>query len=62
MEVLAVSGYVSEEESVIANKYLGPQEREALGLKDTDVLLESATVNVVTNAIRNGSLQRLTKC
>uniref|UniRef100_A0A0W0FE50 Lon protease homolog, mitochondrial n=1 Tax=Moniliophthora roreri TaxID=221103 RepID=A0A0W0FE50_MONRR len=47
MEVLEVSGYVSEEKSVIAEKYLGPQAREASGLKDADVLLDSDTVDVL---------------
>ncbi|KAH6889507.1 ATP-dependent protease La [Coprinopsis sp. MPI-PUGE-AT-0042] len=37
MEVLEVSGYVSEEKSQIAQKYLGPQAKEACGLKDADV-------------------------
>lgn len=47
MEVLEVSGYVSEEKSVIADKYLGPQAKEASGLKDADVLLDPSTVDVL---------------
>jgi ATP-dependent Lon protease len=47
MEVLEVSGYVSEEKSVIADKYLGPQAREVSGLKDADVVLESTAVDVL---------------
>ncbi|KAG0700168.1 Lon protease C-terminal proteolytic domain-containing protein [Suillus ampliporus] len=47
MEVLEVSGYVSEEKCVIAEKYLGPQAREASGLKDADVLIEPSTVDVL---------------
>jgi ATP-dependent Lon protease len=47
MEVLEVSGYVSEEKCVIADKYLGPQAKEASGLKDTDILLEPTTVDVL---------------
>lgn len=47
MEVLEVSGYVSEEKSVIAEKYLGPQARDASGLKDADVVLESSAVDVL---------------
>lgn len=47
MEVLEVSGYVSEEKCVIADKYLAPQAKEASGLKDTDVLLEPTTVDVL---------------
>ncbi|KII85281.1 hypothetical protein PLICRDRAFT_116643 [Plicaturopsis crispa FD-325 SS-3] len=47
MEVLEVSGYVSEEKSVIADKYLGPQAKEASGLKDADVLLQPDAVDVL---------------
>ena len=46
-EVLEVNGNVSEEKSVIAEKYLGPQAREASGLKDADVVLEGAAVDVL---------------
>ncbi|KZS92555.1 ATP-dependent protease La [Sistotremastrum niveocremeum HHB9708] len=47
MEVLEVSGYVSEEKSVIAEKYLGPQAKEAAGLKNADVLLDPASVDLL---------------
>ena len=47
MEVLEVSGYVSEEKAVIADKYLGPQAKEASGLKDADVQLEPAAIDVL---------------
>ncbi|ETW83354.1 mitochondrial ATP-dependent protease [Heterobasidion irregulare TC 32-1] len=47
MEVLEVSGYVSEEKSVIADKYLGPQAKEASGLKDADVTLDPASVDML---------------
>ena len=47
MEVLEVSGYVSEEKAVIAQRYLGPQAREASGLKGADVGLEEAAVDVL---------------
>ncbi|OCH84042.1 ATP-dependent protease La [Obba rivulosa] len=47
MEVLEVSGYVSEEKSVIADKYLGPQAKEASGLKDADVQLDPAAIDVL---------------
>jgi Lon-like ATP-dependent protease len=46
MEVLEVSGYVSEEKA-IASKYLGPQAKEASGLKDADVQLELEAVDVL---------------
>lgn len=47
MEVLEVSGYVSEEKAVIADKYLGPQAKEASGLKDADVILDPSAVDVL---------------
>lgn len=47
MEVLEVSGYVSEEKTQIASRYLGPQAKEASGLKDADVLLEEEAVDVL---------------
>ncbi|KAA1477173.1 ATP-dependent protease La [Dentipellis sp. KUC8613] len=47
MEVLEVSGYVSEEKAVIAEKYLGPQAKEASGLKNADVTLDPASVDVL---------------
>lgn len=47
MEVLEVSGYVSEEKAVIADKYLGPQAKDASGLKNADVLLESDAVDTL---------------
>ena len=47
MEVLDVSGYVSEEKSVIASKNLGPQAKDASGLKDADVQLESEAVDIL---------------
>jgi len=47
MEVIEVSGYVSEEKVMIAEKYLGPQAREASGLKNADVILDPAAVDVL---------------
>ncbi|KAJ7111840.1 ATP-dependent protease La [Mycena epipterygia] len=47
MEVLEVSGYVSEEKAQIASQYLGPQAKEASGLKDADVLLDPRAVDVL---------------
>ncbi|TDL20762.1 ATP-dependent protease La [Rickenella mellea] len=44
MEVLEVSGYVTEEKAVIAEKYLGPQAKDASGLKNADVQLDPTTV------------------
>lgn len=47
MEVLEVSGYVSEEKAVIASRYLGPQAKDASGLKDADVQLEPDVVDIL---------------
>jgi hypothetical protein len=47
MEVLEVSGYVSEEKAQIASRYLGPQAKDASGLKDADVLLDALAVDVL---------------
>ena len=47
MEVLEVSGYVSEEKTQIAERYLAPQAREASGLKDADVQLDPTAVDML---------------
>ena len=47
MEVLEVSGYVSEEKAVIASHYLGPQAKDASGLAEADVQLEPAAVDIL---------------
>jgi Lon-like ATP-dependent protease len=47
MEVIEVSGYISEEKSMIAERYLSPQAKEASGLKDADVVLDPAMVDVL---------------
>ncbi|KAG2018527.1 ATP-dependent protease La [Coprinopsis cinerea AmutBmut pab1-1] len=47
MEVLEVSGYVSEEKSVIAQRYLGPQAKEQCGLKDVDVEVTPEAIDVL---------------
>ncbi|KAG6856296.1 ATP-dependent Lon protease pim1 [Tephrocybe sp. NHM501043] len=47
MEVLEVSGYVSEEKAVIAERYLAPQAREASGLGTADVVLEREAVDIL---------------
>ncbi|KAJ3825812.1 ATP-dependent protease La [Lentinula raphanica] len=45
MEVLEVSGYVSEEKRVIAEKYLAPQAKASAGLQDADVVLERSAID-----------------
>jgi ATP-dependent Lon protease len=47
MEVLEVRGYVSEEKSVIAEKYLSPQAKEASGLQDVDVSIDPGAVDLL---------------
>ena len=47
MEVLEVSGYVSEEKTQIAERYLAPQAREASGLKDADIQLDPSAVDML---------------
>jgi Lon-like ATP-dependent protease len=47
MEVLEVSGYVSEEKTVIADKYLAPQAKAASGLKDADVTISSEAIDLL---------------
>ncbi|KZT23067.1 ATP-dependent protease La [Neolentinus lepideus HHB14362 ss-1] len=47
MEVLELSGYVTEEKLVIADKYLGPQAKEAAGLKDADVTVDPAAIDTL---------------
>ena len=47
MEVLEVSGYVSEEKSAIADRYLGPQAKESSGLGSADIVLEKEAVEML---------------
>ncbi|TFY60308.1 hypothetical protein EVJ58_g5229 [Rhodofomes roseus] len=47
MEVLEVSGYVSEEKCKIAEQYLQPQAKESAGLKDADVQLDPTAIDVL---------------
>ncbi|EIN09920.1 ATP-dependent protease La [Punctularia strigosozonata HHB-11173 SS5] len=47
MEVLEVSGYVTEEKEQIAARYLAPQAKEASGLKDADIQIESSAVDML---------------
>jgi Lon-like ATP-dependent protease len=45
MEVLEVSGYVSEEKTQIAERYLAPQAKEASGLKEANVILDASAID-----------------
>lgn len=62
MEVMEVSGYVTEEKAVIADKYLGPQAKEASGLKEADVVLEPSAVDVlIKHYCRESGVRNLKK-
>ena len=47
MEVMEVSGYVSEEKQVIADKYLAPQAKQSSGLQNADVMLDKEAIDVL---------------
>lgn len=47
MEVMEVSGYVTEEKLQIADKYLEPQAKESSGLAKADVKLEEDAVDTL---------------
>jgi len=47
MEVLEVSGYVTEEKAAIASRYLGPQAKEASGLGSADVRIDDAAIDLL---------------
>jgi len=44
---MEVSGYVTEEKAVIADKYLGPQAKESSGLKNADVTVDAAAIDTL---------------
>ncbi|KAF5359413.1 hypothetical protein D9756_003583 [Leucocoprinus leucothites] len=47
MEVLEVSGYVTEEKAAIASRYLGPQAKEASGLGGADVTIDDGAIDML---------------
>jgi ATP-dependent Lon protease len=62
MEVMEVSGYVSEEKAVIADKYLAPQAKEASGLKNADVVLAADAIdNLIKYYCRESGVRNLKK-
>lgn len=62
MEVIEVSGYVSEEKAQIAARYLAPQAKEASGLADADIELETAAVEVlIKDYCRESGVRNLKK-
>ncbi|KAG8762292.1 ATP-dependent Lon protease pim1, partial [Ceratobasidium sp. 423] len=62
MEVLEVSGYVSEEKTQIAERYLAPQAKEASGLKEVNVVLDpSAIDHLIKYYCRESGVRNLKK-
>lgn len=49
MEILRLSGYIQDEKVAIAEKYLIPRNRKAMGLKTTDVMFTKAAVKDIIN-------------
>lgn len=60
MEVMEVSGYVSEEKVAIASKYLAPQAKDGAGLKNADVeLTKDAVDTLIRYYARESGVRRL---
>lgn len=60
MEVLEVSGYITEEKAAIASKYLAPQAKEGAGLKSADVeLQDDAVAALIRYYCRESGVRRL---
>ncbi|MCB1118508.1 MAG: endopeptidase La [Chlamydiia bacterium] len=62
MEILRLSGYVSQEKMQIANKYLIPNNRKAMGLKSSQVeIAASALRKIVDQYARESGVRGLEK-
>ena len=62
MEMIELSGYVSDEKMAIAERYLGPQAKELSGLKDVDVTLdETAILDLINRYCRESGVRNLKK-
>jgi len=62
MEVIQLSGYVSDEKIAIAEKYLSPVGKETSGLKDADVNLQGdAIVELIQRYCRESGVRNLKK-
>ncbi|ORY88801.1 Lon protease C-terminal proteolytic domain-domain-containing protein [Leucosporidium creatinivorum] len=60
MEVLEVSGYITEEKAAIASRYLAPQAKDGAGLKDVDVeLTEDAVAALIRYYCRESGVRKL---
>ncbi|KAK4450674.1 mitochondrial Lon protease [Podospora aff. communis PSN243] len=62
MEVIRLSGYVSDEKMAIAERYLAPQAQELAGLKGADVkLTEEAIAELIKSYCRESGVRNLKK-
>jgi len=60
MEVLEVSGYITEEKAAIASRYLAPQAKDGAGLKEADVeLTDDAVAALIRYYCRESGVRRL---
>ncbi|KAI7151105.1 lon protease-like protein, partial [Hortaea werneckii] len=62
MEMIELSGYVSDEKMAIADRYLAPQAKEMSGLKDVDVNLDKeAIMELINKYCRESGVRNLKK-
>ncbi|KAI8938357.1 ATP-dependent Lon protease pim1 [Plenodomus lindquistii] len=62
MEVIRLSGYVSDEKIAIAEKYLSPAAKDMSGLKEADVVLQGdAIVELINKYCRESGVRNLKK-
>ncbi|KAI1377576.1 ATP-dependent protease La [Hypoxylon crocopeplum] len=62
MEVIRLSGYVSDEKRAIADRYLGPAAKELAGLKEADVALtDDAIDELIKSYCRESGVRNLKK-
>lgn len=62
MEMIELSGYVSDEKMAIAERYLSPQAKELSGLKDVDVKLnDEAILELINKYCRESGVRNLKK-
>ena len=62
MEMIELSGYVSDEKMAIADRYLAPQAKEMSGLKDVDVKLnDDAILELINRYCRESGVRNLKK-
>lgn len=62
MEIIELSGYVSDEKMAIAERYLAPQAKELSGLKEVDVNLDKeALLELINKYCRESGVRNLKK-